>query len=73
MPLLADAVESASRVAFLGGAEDGLSAAAMRAQPRAAHPDEPGTDSLNVATAAAVAFTNNPPGQGGNENRLLSR
>ncbi len=58
VPLLADAVESASRVAFLVGAEGpGLSAAAMRASHvRARIPMSRGTDSLNVATAAAVAF-----------------
>lgn len=58
VPLLADAVASASRVAFLVGAEGpGLSAAAMRASHvRARIPMSRGTDSLNVATAAAVAF-----------------
>lgn len=54
---LARAVES-GRVAFVLGAEGpGLSEHAMRAcDVRATIPMTPGTDSLNVATAAAVAF-----------------
>ena len=57
-PTLADAVTSADSVAFLVGAEGpGLTAAAMRASHvRARIPMSRGTDSLNVATAAAVAF-----------------
>ncbi len=57
-PMLADAVAEARKVAFLVGAEGpGLSAAAMRASHvRARIPMSRGTDSLNVATAAAVAF-----------------
>ncbi|MFT3899169.1 MAG: RNA methyltransferase [Gordonia sp. (in: high G+C Gram-positive bacteria)] len=58
MPLLADAVADAAKVAFLVGAEGpGLTAAAMRASHvRARIPMSRGTDSLNVATAAAIAF-----------------
>jgi len=58
VPLLAEAVESVDKVAFLVGAEGpGLSAAAMRASHvRARIPMSRGTDSLNVATAAAIAF-----------------
>lgn len=54
---LADAVD-AERVAFMVGAEGpGLSETAMRASDvRARIPMSRGTDSLNVATAAAVAF-----------------
>ncbi|QKT09028.1 RNA methyltransferase [Gordonia sp. X0973] len=57
-PMLADAVADARRVAFLVGAEGpGLTAAAMRASHvRARIPMSRGTDSLNVATAAAIAF-----------------
>ncbi|GAA1899895.1 TrmH family RNA methyltransferase [Williamsia serinedens] len=54
---LADAVD-ADRVAFMVGAEGpGLSETAMRAgDVRARIPMARGTDSLNVATAAAIAF-----------------
>ncbi len=54
---LARAVD-AEKVAFVLGAEGpGLTAHAMRAcEVRASIPMTPGTDSLNVATAAAVAF-----------------
>ncbi|MEH3154747.1 MAG: RNA methyltransferase [Gordonia paraffinivorans] len=54
---LADAVD-AERVAFMVGAEGpGLSETAMRAgDVRARIPMARGTDSLNVATAAAIAF-----------------
>ncbi len=57
-PPLSAAVEGAAKVAFLVGAEGpGLSAAAMRASHlRARIPMSGGTDSLNVATAAAIAF-----------------
>lgn len=55
---LADACHGADRVAFLLGAEGpGLTEHAMRATDvRARIPMTPGTDSLNVATAAAIAF-----------------
>ncbi|MFT4200374.1 TrmH family RNA methyltransferase [Gordonia sp. (in: high G+C Gram-positive bacteria)] len=58
VPLLAEAVADAARVAFLVGAEGpGLTAAAMRSSHvRARIPMSRGTDSLNVATAAAIAF-----------------
>ncbi|MGV9669878.1 MULTISPECIES: TrmH family RNA methyltransferase [unclassified Gordonia (in: high G+C Gram-positive bacteria)] len=54
---LAEVVD-APRVAFLVGAEGpGLSAATMQATTRTARiPMSRGTDSLNVATAAAIAF-----------------
>lgn len=58
VPILADAIEGAARVAFMVGAEGpGLSESAMRAgDVRARIPMSGGTDSLNVATAAAVSF-----------------
>nr|WP_212763176.1 RNA methyltransferase [Gordonia araii] len=58
VPLLSEAVDGVEKVAFLVGAEGpGLTAAAMRASHvRARIPMSRGTDSLNVATAAAIAF-----------------
>lgn len=58
VPLLPEAVDGVGKVAFLVGAEGpGLTAAAMRASHvRARIPMSRGTDSLNVATAAAIAF-----------------
>lgn len=55
---LKDAVDGHEKVAFLVGAEGpGLTEHAMRAADvRAQIPMAPGTDSLNVATSAAVAF-----------------
>lgn len=55
---LKDAVAGHDKVAFLVGAEGpGLTEHAMRAADvRAQIPMAPGTDSLNVATSAAVAF-----------------
>lgn len=55
---LADALEGHGKVALMVGAEGpGLTEHAMRAtHVRAQIPMAPGTDSLNVATAAAVAF-----------------
>lgn len=55
---LKDAVAGHEKVAFLVGAEGpGLTEHAMRAADvRAQIPMAPGTDSLNVATSAAVAF-----------------
>lgn len=55
---LADAMEGAEKVALLVGAEGpGLTEHAMRAtHVRARIPMAPGTDSLNVATSAAIAF-----------------
>lgn len=62
---LARAVD-AEKVAFVLGAEGpGLTEHAMRAcDVRAAIPMTPGTDSLNVATAAAVAFYERARGTG---------
>jgi tRNA G18 (ribose-2'-O)-methylase SpoU len=58
VPLPAAGLSAASRVAFLLGAEgDGLSAAALDAADQlVAIPMADGVDSLNVATAAAIAF-----------------
>ncbi|MDO5512448.1 RNA methyltransferase [Corynebacterium sp.] len=55
---LADALEGRDKVALLVGAEGpGLTEHAMRAtHVRARIPMAPGTDSLNLATAAAIAF-----------------
>lgn len=55
---LADAMDGAEKVALLVGAEGpGLTEHAMRAtHVRARIPMAPGTDSLNVATSAAIAF-----------------
>jgi tRNA G18 (ribose-2'-O)-methylase SpoU len=55
---LADAVRGADKVAVMVGAEGpGLTEHAMRASDvRAKIPMSPGTDSLNVATSAAVGF-----------------
>ncbi|MDK8451045.1 TrmH family RNA methyltransferase [Corynebacterium mastitidis] len=55
---LADALDGAEKVALLVGAEGpGLTEHAMRATDvRARIPMAPGTDSLNVATSAAIAF-----------------
>lgn len=55
---LADAMAGADKVALLVGAEGpGLTEHAMRATDvRARIPMAPGTDSLNVATSAAIAF-----------------
>ena len=55
---LAEAGVSAGRVAWLLGAEgSGLSADALGAADLAVRiPMAPGVDSLNVATAAAIAF-----------------
>lgn len=55
---LADAVRGADKVAVMVGAEGpGLTEHAMRtADVRAKIPMSPGTDSLNVATSAAVGF-----------------
>ncbi|WP_297008775.1 RNA methyltransferase [uncultured Corynebacterium sp.] len=55
---LADAVRGADKVAVMVGAEGpGLTEHAMRAADvRAKIPMSPGTDSLNVATSAAVGF-----------------
>lgn len=55
---LADALEGHAKVALMVGAEGpGLTEHAMRAtHVRAQIPMAPGTDSLNVATAAAIAF-----------------
>ena len=55
---LADALAGAEKVALLVGAEGpGLTEHAMRATDvRARIPMAPGTDSLNVATSAAIAF-----------------
>lgn len=55
---LADALTGAEKVALLfGGEGPGLTEHAMRATDvRASIPMAPGTDSLNVATSAAVAF-----------------
>ena len=55
---LADAVHGADKVAVMVGAEGpGLTEHAMRASDvRAKIPMAPGTDSLNVATSAAVGF-----------------
>lgn len=55
---LADALDGADKVALLFGAEGpGLTEHAMKATDRRAFiPMAPGTDSLNVATSAAVAF-----------------
>lgn len=55
---LADALEGVDKVALLfGGEGPGLTEHAMRATDvRAAIPMAPGTDSLNIATSAAVAF-----------------
>lgn len=55
---LADALDGAEKVALLVGAEGpGLTEHAMRAtHVRARIPMAPGTDSLNVATSAAIAF-----------------
>ena len=58
VPILADALVGREKVAFLVGAEGpGLTQATMRAtHVRARIPMSRGTDSLNVATAAAMAF-----------------
>lgn len=55
---LAEALDGAEKVALLVGAEGpGLTEHAMRATDvRARIPMAPGTDSLNVATSAAIAF-----------------
>lgn len=55
---LADALEGAEKVALLvGGEGPGLTEHAMRATDvRARIPMAPGTDSLNLATSAAIAF-----------------
>lgn len=55
---LSEALNDHEKVAFLvGGEGPGLTQHAMRATDvRAKIPMAPGTDSLNVATAAAIAF-----------------
>lgn len=55
---LADALRGATKAALLVGAEGpGLTEHAMKATDvRARIPMAPGTDSLNVATSAAIAF-----------------
>ena len=53
----AEAEQRESRIAIMVGAEAGLTEHAMRAADiRVAIPMASGTDSLNVATAAAIGF-----------------